>query len=167
LTFHAGKRQIAISKKVRRMIGLLQKVTHAEVVVDGNQIASINEGLMVLVGVEKTDTADQAARLMERLLTYRVFPDDSGRMNLSLKDTGGGLLLVPQFTLAADTKKGTRASFTSAANPEDGERLFGHLVRLATDRHPIVETGQFAAHMEITMTNDGPVTFWLRAAPGV
>jgi len=149
------------------MIGLLQKVTHAEVVVDGDQIAGIKEGLMVFIGVEKTDTIDQAARLLERLLTYRVFPDDSGRMNLSLKDTGGGLMLVPQFTLAADTKKGTRASFTSAANPEIGEQLFNHLVQLARDQHPMVETGQFAAHMKINSTNDGPVTFWLHAAPGV
>ena len=155
------------SKTAQYMIGLLQKVTHAEVVVDGDQIAGIKEGLMVFIGVEKTDTIDQAARLLERLLTYRVFPDDSGRMNLSLKDTGGGLMLVPQFTLAADTKKGTRASFTSAANPEIGEQLFNHLVQLARDQHPIVETGQFAAHMKINSTNDGPVTFWLHAAPGV
>ena len=155
------------SKKAQCMIGLLQKVTHAEVVVEGNQIAGIQEGVMVLIGVEKGDTVDQAARLLQRLLTYRVFPDDSGRMNLSLEDTGGGLMLVPQFTLAANTKKGTRASFTSAANPEDGEQLFNHLVRLARDRHPIVESGQFAAHMKVTLTNDGPVTFWLHAAPGV
>ncbi len=149
------------------MIGLLQKVTHAEVVVDDTQIAGIKEGLVVLVGVEKADTVDQAARLLQRLLSYRVFPDESGRMNLSLADTGGGLMLVPQFTLAANTKKGTRASFTPAANPEEGEQLFNHLVGLARDRHAIVQTGRFGAHMNVTLTNDGPVTFWLHAAPGV
>ena len=118
-------------------------------------------GLLVLVAVQPDDTAARAERLLERLLGYRVFPDARGRMNLSLRDIGGGLLLVPQFTLAADTRKGTRASFTPAAPPELGERLFDHLVDCARRAHPRVATGRFGADMQVSLVNDGPVTFWL------
>lgn len=164
---HVGPNQGQRGADAGQMIGLLQKVTHAEVVVDGAQVAAIDSGLLVLVGVEKADSEAQAERLADRLLGYRVFPDDQGRMNLSLSDVAGGLLLVPQFTLAANTKKGMRASFTSAASPEDGQRLFDHLATFARSRHAIVQTGSFGAHMKVTLTNDGPVTFWLHAAPGV
>ena len=145
------------------MIGLLQRVTTAQVAVDGAVIGRIDRGLLVLVGVQKGDDASRAERLLERLLGYRVFPDPAGKMNLSLRDIGGGLLLVPQFTLAADTKKGTRASFTSAAAPAEGERLFDHLVEQARAVHPAVATGRFGADMQVSLTNDGPVTFWLAA----
>jgi D-tyrosyl-tRNA(Tyr) deacylase len=114
-----------------------------------------------LVGVQKGDDGQKADRLLERLLGYRVFPDAEGRMNLSLRDVDGGLLLVPQFTLAADTRKGTRASFTSAAEPEDGRRLFDYLVGRAVGAHPQVQAGLFGADMQVHSTNDGPVTFWL------
>ena len=144
------------------MIGLLQRVTHAEVLVDTRIVGSIEAGLMVLVAVERGDTEQQADRLLERLLTYRVFGDAEGRMNRSLQDTGGGLLLVSQFTLAADTRKGTRPGFSPAAEPQEGKRLFDYLVAQARARHPIVATGEFGAHMQVTLTNDGPVTFWLQ-----
>jgi D-tyrosyl-tRNA(Tyr) deacylase len=143
------------------MIGLLQRVSEASVTVDRAVIGAIGRGLLVLVGVQKGDDAARAERLLERLLTYRVFPDPAGKMNLSLKDVDGGLLLVPQFTLAADTKRGTRASFTSAAPPADGERLFDHLVARARAAHARVATGRFGADMEVSLINDGPVTFWL------
>jgi D-tyrosyl-tRNA(Tyr) deacylase len=143
------------------MIGLLQRVSEASVTVDRAVIGSIGRGLLVLVGVQKGDDAARAERLLERLLTYRVFPDPAGKMNLSLKDVDGGLLLVPQFTLAADTKRGTRASFTSAAPPADGERLFDHLVARARAAHARVATGRFGADMQVSLINDGPVTFWL------
>ncbi|MGD9409828.1 MAG: D-aminoacyl-tRNA deacylase [Thiohalocapsa sp.] len=143
------------------MIGLLQRVSEASVTVDGAVIGAIGRGLLVLVGVQKGDDAARAERLLERLLTYRVFPDPAGKMNLSLKDVDGGLLLVPQFTLAADTKRGTRASFTSAAPPADGERLFDHLVARARAAHARVATGRFGADMQVSLINDGPVTFWL------
>ena len=144
------------------MIGLLQRVSHAEVRVDARTVGSIGTGLLVLAGVERGDAEQQAERLLERLLTYRVFPDDEGRMNRSLQDIGGGLLLVPQFTLAADTRKGTRPGFSPAAEPQEGKRLFEYLVRRAREQHPVVETGEFGAHMQVTLTNDGPVTFWLQ-----
>jgi D-tyrosyl-tRNA(Tyr) deacylase len=143
------------------MIGLLQRVTEARVLVAGAPVGAIGRGLLVLVGVQRGDDEQRAARLLERLLGYRVFPDAAGRMNRSLRDVQGGLLLVPQFTLAADTRKGTRASFTSAAPPEEGRRLFEHLVRRATASHPLVETGRFGADMQVSLVNDGPVTFWL------
>ncbi|NBC14732.1 MAG: D-tyrosyl-tRNA(Tyr) deacylase [Gammaproteobacteria bacterium] len=143
------------------MIGLLQRVSQASVTVDGAVVGAIDRGLLVLVGVQKHDDEARAERLLERLLGYRVFPDDAGRMNLSARDIGGGLLLVPQFTLAADTKKGTRASFTSAAPPADGERLFDHLVARARAAHEHVATGRFGADMQVSLTNEGPVTFWL------
>lgn len=124
-------------------------------------IAEISEGLLVLVGVEKGDTEAKAERLLERLLGYRVFPDEQGRMNRSLRETEGGLLLVPQFTLAADTRKGTRASFTAAAEPEDGRRLFEALCNIAAQVWPGTATGRFGADMKVGLVNDGPVTFWL------
>ncbi len=148
------------------MIGLLQRVTQARVDVDGECVARIGPGLLVLVGVERGDTPAEAERLLDRLAGYRVFPDAAGRMNLSLEDTGGDLLLVPQFTLAAATRKGTRPGFSTAASPADGERLFDHLVEGARRRLPVVRTGRFGAHMQVSLTNDGPVTFWLQAAPG-
>jgi D-tyrosyl-tRNA(Tyr) deacylase len=145
------------------MIGLLQRVNQASVTVAGRMAGRIGPGLLVLVGVEKGDGEAQADRLLERLLGYRIFADAQGRMNRSLADTGGGLLLVSQFTLAADTNKGTRPSFSSAAPPEPGRRLFDYLVRRARARHPNVAIGEYGAHMEVALVNDGPVTFWLRA----
>lgn len=144
------------------MIGLLQRVTEAHVVVAGETVGRIGRGLLVLIGVERGDGESQADRLLERLLGYRVFPDADGRMNLSVSDVGGGLLLVPQFTLPADTRKGMRPSFTPAAAPEEGERLFDHLAGRARARHPDVATGRFGADMQVSLTNDGPVTFWLQ-----
>ena len=143
------------------MIGLLQRVSEACVDVDGSRIGEIGEGLLVLVGVQREDTEKDIARLCERILGYRVFMDDTGRMNLSLADTQGGLLLVPQFTLAADTKKGMRASFTSAAAPEKASGYFDRLVDACRAAHPTVETGKFGADMKVGLLNDGPVTFWL------
>ncbi len=148
------------------MIGLLQKVSQASVTVDNEVVAAIGRGLLVLVAVEKDDTSAQAERLAERLLGYRVFPDGEKRMNLSVSDIAGELLLVPQFTLAADTRKGTRASFTPAAAPDRGEQLFEELAAALRRHHPAVLTGRFGAHMMVASVNDGPVTFWLQARPG-
>ncbi|MGB5133055.1 MAG: D-aminoacyl-tRNA deacylase [Steroidobacteraceae bacterium] len=145
------------------MIGLLQRVTEARVTIDGREIARIGPGLLVLVAVERDDTAAEGERLLDRLLNYRVFADAEGRMNLSVTDTGGGLLLVPQFTLAADTKKGLRPGFSTAAPPEEGRRLFEALLGLARQRFPAVQAGQFGAHMQVSLVNDGPVTFWIQA----
>ncbi|HWJ96285.1 MAG TPA: D-aminoacyl-tRNA deacylase [Telluria sp.] len=147
------------------MIGLLQRVSQAQVVVDGETVGAIGAGLMVLVCAEKGDTEREADALLAKLLSYRVFSDDAGKMNRSVKDVEGGLLLVPQFTLAADTKSGTRPSFSPAASPEDGRRLFDHVVRRARETHGKVETGKFGADMKVSLTNDGPVTFWLRVDP--
>jgi D-tyrosyl-tRNA(Tyr) deacylase len=147
------------------MIGLLQRVSEARVEVGSATVGRIAAGLLVLIGVERGDSPAEADRLLERLVTYRVFPDADGRMNLGLLDTGGGLLLVPQFTLAAETRKGTRPGFSTAADPAEGQRLFGHLVQEARRRLPVVQTGEFGAHMRVSLTNDGPVTFWLRVAP--
>ena len=145
------------------MIGLLQRVDSASVTVLGKRVAEIGRGLLVLVGVKPADTAANAERLLQRLLGYRVFPDEAGKMNRSLRDVGGGLLLVPQFTLAADTRGGTRASFTSAAPPAEAERLFNHLIVAATAIHSPVASGVFGADMQVALVNDGPVTFWLEA----
>jgi len=145
------------------LIGLLQRVSEGRVEIDGACVGEIGKGLLVLVGVERADGQAQADRLLERLLGYRVFPDDNGRMNLSLRDIGGGLLLVPQFTLAADTRKGTRAGFSSAAAPALGEQLFSYLVREAGRRHHPVASGVFGADMQVALINDGPVTFWLES----
>ncbi|MCC2971360.1 D-aminoacyl-tRNA deacylase [Massilia sp. IC2-476] len=147
------------------MIGLLQRVSEASVRVDGETVGAIGPGLMVLVCAEKGDTEREAEALLAKLLTYRVFSDEAGKMNRSVTDTAGGLLLVPQFTLAADTKSGTRPSFSPAAAPEDGRRLFDHVVRQARERHGIVETGRFGADMKVSLINDGPVTFWLQVDP--
>jgi D-aminoacyl-tRNA deacylase len=147
------------------MIGLLQRVSEAGVTVDGEVTGAIGRGLMVLVCAEKGDTEREADALLAKLLGYRVFPDDAGKMNRSVTDVAGGLLLVPQFTLAADTRSGTRPSFSPAAAPEDGRRLFDHVVRQARERHGIVETGRFGADMKVALINDGPVTFWLRIDP--
>ena len=147
------------------MIGLLQRVSQARVCVAAETVGAIAQGLLVLVGIERGDDTAQADRLLERVLAYRVFADADGKMNLSLRDTGGGLLLVPQFTLAADTGKGMRPSFTPAAAPQDGERLFDHLVAQAHRQHATVATGRFGADMQVALVNEGPVTFWLRVAP--
>jgi len=145
------------------MIGLLQRVSSARVGVGGETVGEIGRGLLVLVAVDRDDGEHDVARLAERILSYRVFPDTDGRMNRSLLDEGGGLLLVPQFTLAADTKKGTRASFTRAAPPEKGEAYFRRLVAICRERLEIVETGRFGADMQVALVNEGPVTFWLES----
>jgi D-tyrosyl-tRNA(Tyr) deacylase len=145
------------------VIGLLQRVSEARVEVAGETVGAIGRGLLVLVAVQPQDTEARADRLLERILGYRVFPDAEGRMNRSLRDLGGGLLLVSQFTLAADTKKGTRASFTRAAPPALGERLYDYLVQRARIAHPVLATGRFGADMQVSLTNDGPVTFWLES----
>jgi D-aminoacyl-tRNA deacylase len=147
------------------MIGLLQRVSSASVTIDGQVVGRIGQGLVVLVGVQRGDTEREADRLLERLLTYRVFGDDLGRMNRSLQDMAGGLLLVPQFTLAADTSKGTRPGFSPAAEPELGRRLFEYITTSARERYSIVETGVFGANMQVALINDGPVTFWLEVTP--
>ena len=144
------------------MISLIQRVLSASVDVDGQTVGAIGHGLLALVAVQPDDGEAQARRMLERLLGYRVFSDEAGRMNRSLADTGGGLLLVSQFTLAADTRSGMRPSFTRAASPEQGRRWFERLVEMAQATHPGgVETGRFGAHMEVRLINDGPVTFWL------
>jgi D-tyrosyl-tRNA(Tyr) deacylase len=148
---------------IKAMIGLLQRVSGASVAVDGETIGRIDRGLLVLVAVHRDDEDRDIARLAERILSYRVFPDAEGRMNRSLLDEGLGLLLVPQFTLAADTKKGTRASFTKAATPEKGAAFFERLVAACREPLETVETGRFGANMQVTLTNDGPVTFWLES----
>ena len=147
------------------MIALIQRVTRAAVTVDEREIGAIGRGILALVGIERDDDAARAERLVERVLTYRIFEDDAGRMNVSLRDIAGGLLLVPQFTLAADTHKGTRAGFSTAAAPDVARGLFGEFVALAQKRHAGVATGEFGAHMRVSLVNDGPVTFWLRAGP--
>ncbi|MBI4290567.1 MAG: D-tyrosyl-tRNA(Tyr) deacylase [Betaproteobacteria bacterium] len=148
------------------MIGLLQRVTRAKVEVEGTLVGEIGPGLCVFVCGEPGDTEASAERLLDRLLGYRVFADQAGKMNLSLGTTGGGLLLVPQFTLAADTGKGMRASFSSALSPEPARGLFDYLLARARERHRAVAAGRFAAYMQVSLTNDGPVTFWLRVDPG-
>jgi D-aminoacyl-tRNA deacylase len=144
------------------MIALIQRVSQASVSVDGAAVGQIGRGVLALVCAERGDTAAEAAALVGKLLGYRIFPDEQGRMNRSLADLDGELLVVPQFTLAADTNSGTRPSFTPAAPPELGERLFGEFVRIARERHAHVATGVFGAHMRVQSINDGPVTFWLQ-----
>jgi D-tyrosyl-tRNA(Tyr) deacylase len=143
------------------MIALIQRVQSARVDVGDELVGRIDAGLLALVAVQPDDGEAQAQRMLERLLGYRVFADDTGRMNRSLKETGGGLLLVSQFTLAADTRSGMRPSFTRAAPPEHGRRWFDRLVELAKVAHSGVESGRFGAHMMVRLVNDGPVTFWL------
>lgn len=144
------------------MIGLLQRVSQAWVDVDDERIAEIGTGLLVLVAIEAADNEQKMQRLLERLLAYRVFDDDQGRMNLALRDISGGLLLVPQFTLSANTNKGNRPSFSSGAAPEFAQAMFSQLVSVARINHPEVGNGQFGADMQVGLINDGPVTFWLR-----
>ena len=146
------------------MIALIQRVLAAHVEVDGRVVGSITQGVLALIGVQRDDTGAAADRLLERVLTYRIFADDSGRMNRSLADIDGGLLLVPQFTLAADTRQGTRPGFSTAAAPDEARSLFEHLVERARARHGSVATGVFGAHMRVSLVNDGPVTFWLQTA---
>jgi D-tyrosyl-tRNA(Tyr) deacylase len=145
------------------VIGLLQRVSSARVAVAGDEIAAIGRGLLVLVGVASGDDNVRADRLLERLLGYRVFADAAGKMNLDLRAIGGGLLLVPQFTLAADTRSGTRAGFSTAAPPELGRELFDYLVVQAHARHGNVACGRFGADMSVALVNEGPVTFWLES----
>lgn len=147
------------------MIGLIQRVTQASVNVDQEVIGQIAQGLLVLVCAERHDTEKEADALLDKLLAYRVFPDENGKMNRSVVDIAGQLLLVPQFTLAADTRSGTRPSFTPAASPENARRLFDHFTAQARSRHGVVQTGRFGAHMQVSLTNDGPVTFWLQITP--
>jgi D-tyrosyl-tRNA(Tyr) deacylase len=147
------------------MIALLQRVTESWVEVDGRRIGEIGPGLLVLACAERGDTEAEADRLLERVLDYRLFSDVNGKMNVSLRENGGGLLLVPQFTLAADTKKGTRPSFTPAAPAEVAKRLFDHLLACAHANHSPVASGKFGAHMRVSLVNDGPVTIWLQVGP--
>ncbi len=144
------------------MIALLQRVQFANVSVNEQQIAHIKKGLLAFIAIERGDTQIQANKLLKKLLAYRIFADNNDKMNLSLQDTNGGLLLVPQFTLAAETSKGLRPSFTPAAPPNEGKVLFDYFCNQAKHRHNNVETGQFGADMQVSLTNDGPVTFWLQ-----
>ena len=144
------------------MITIIQRVTTAKVIVDNQEIGKIDTGIMALVAVEKADTPKDVQRLLERILNYRIFADSDDRMNLSLRDINGGLLLVPQFTLAADTQKGNRPSFISAAPPEKGKELFDYLQQVAMQTYPNVEFGRFGADMQVALVNNGPVTFTLR-----
>ncbi len=154
----------SVAQEFRKlMIALIQRVSSAKVTVDGEVVGAIGPGVLALVAVQPDDAAAQAARLAERVVTYRVFGDAEGRMNRSLVDEGLSLLAVPQFTLAADTRKGTRASFTKAASPELGRELFEQFIVECKKRLPKVETGEFGAHMKVSLENDGPVTFWLES----
>lgn len=144
------------------MIALIQRVAEAKVVVDNKNIGEIQQGILAFIGIEKNDHDESVSRLVDKILSYRIFSDEEDKMNLSVQDIKGGLLLVPQFTLAADTQKGCRPSFSSAAPPEEGERLFNEFVKQAKNKYQLIETGQFGADMKISLLNDGPVTFWLQ-----
>jgi len=144
------------------MIALIQRVSEAKVVVNNKNIGEIQQGLLAFIGIEKNDSEAEVTRLLDKVLSYRVFADDDDKMNLSVQDIGGGVLLVPQFTLAADTQKGCRPSFSSAAAPELGEMLFNEFIKQAKNKYQHIETGQFGADMKISLLNDGPVTFWLQ-----
>jgi len=145
------------------LITLIQRVSEAAVTVQQRTVGNIGRGILAFVGIERGDDLARGERLLERVLTYRIFEDDGGRMNLSLADIGGGLLLVPQFTLAADTHKGTRPGFSTAETPELARVLFEQVLAAARTRHPRVAAGEFGAHMQVALVNDGPVTFWLRS----
>jgi D-tyrosyl-tRNA(Tyr) deacylase len=147
------------------VIALIQRVAEARVEVDGRVVGAIGRGILALVGVERGDGEAQAGRLAQKVLGYRIFPDAAGKMNLSLLDIEGELLAVPQFTLAADTRTGTRAGFSTAASPGDGIRLFDLFVKNALEKNPKTKTGQFGADMKVSLVNDGPVTFWLQVSP--
>jgi len=144
------------------MIALIQRVNEASVVVNNKTIGEIEQGVLAFIGVEKNDTEVEVTRLLDKVLSYRIFADSDDKMNLSVQDIKGGLLLVPQFTLAADTQKGCRPSFSSAAAPALGEQLFDEIVKQAKNRYQNIETGQFGADMKVSLINDGPVTFWLQ-----
>ncbi|MEB8431535.1 D-aminoacyl-tRNA deacylase [Cocleimonas sp. KMM 6892] len=144
------------------MIGLIQRVTHANVVVADKEIAKIDQGILLLLGVEKEDTEENAKNLLDKILNFRIFEDEIGKMNLSLLDITGSLLVVPQFTLPANTQKGTRPSFASAAPPQLGNELFDYFVSIASNKVSKLQTGQFGADMKVSLCNDGPVTFWLK-----
>lgn len=143
------------------MITIIQRVTQAQVFIAGEQVGTIERGIMALVAIEKQDTEKSAQRMFERIVNYRIFPDEQNRMNLNLQSIQGGLLLVPQFTLAADTNSGNRPSFTPAASPEKGEQLFNYFISFAQRHYPYIELGQFGADMQVSLINDGPVTFTL------
>jgi D-tyrosyl-tRNA(Tyr) deacylase len=145
------------------MKALIQRVSHAQVMVNGEVVGAIDKGILLLLGVEQADTQEKANKLLHKVLNYRIFADADGKMNLSLKDIGGGLLVVSQFTLAADTKKGLRPSFSSAANPALAQGLYEYFVVQAQQQHTQVATGIFAADMKVSLCNDGPVTFLLEA----
>jgi len=145
------------------MIALLQRVQHASVEVDKKIIGEIKKGILLFIGIEKNDNEEIANRLCQRFLSYRVFSDEQDKMNLSVKDINGGVLLIPQFTLAADTRKGCRPSFSSAAAPEHGHKMFDYVVTQTKQQHDNVEVGKFSADMKVDLLNDGPVTFWLQA----
>lgn len=147
------------------MIALIQRVTQAHVIVSNEKVAKINDGLLAFIGIQRHDEKQHADRLLHKLLAYRVFEDKAGKMNVSLTDTQSGLLLVPQFTLAANTQKGLRPNFSPAASPDRAEVLFSYLAEQALLVHPTVEQGQFGADMKVSLTNDGPVTFWLEISP--
>jgi len=144
------------------MIGLLQRVTQASVNIDNTTVASINAGLLVLIGVEKSDTQSNVEKLFNKIINYRVFADSEDKMNLCLKDTNAGLILVPQFTLAADTQKGLRPSFSNAAAPNQAKPLFDYLIEYAREQYNAVGSGVFGADMQVSLVNDGPVTVWLQ-----
>ena len=143
------------------MIALIQRVSEAQVRIGGELVGAIGRGVLALIGVRRADTEAAAERLLERVLSYRIFTDGEGRMNLSVREVGGGVLLVPQFTLAADTRKGTRAGFSPAAEPGEARRLFAHLVERARTAYAPVSSGVFGADMQVSLVNEGPVTFWL------
>ena len=146
------------------MIALIQRVLRAHVEVEGRTVGSIERGVLALIGVQREDTSAAADRLLERVLGYRIFPDEAGRMNRSVAEVHGGLLLVPQFTLAADTRQGTRPGFSTAAAPDAARALFEYFIEQARARHAPVESGTFGTHMQVSLINDGPVTFWLQSA---
>ena len=143
------------------MIALIQLVSHANVMVDNQKLGEISRGILALIGIEKNDNEAEARKLLERIMSYRIFPDADGKTNLSLSSIMGDLLLVPQFTLVAETSKGTRPGFSKGMAPEEGKKIFEFLVQHASNAYPHVAAGQFGAHMQVSLCNDGPVTFWL------
>ncbi|MGL4575383.1 MAG: D-aminoacyl-tRNA deacylase [Burkholderiaceae bacterium] len=149
------------------MIALLQRVARASVIVNKRTIGTIDRGLLLFVCAERGDTQPETGKLLGKILSYRVFPDEAGKMNLNVAQVGGGLLIVSQFTLAADTNSGTRPSFSPAAEPALGKQLYEHFVAQAKAQHPVVATGEFGADMQVHLVNDGPVTFWLRVPPKI
>ena len=144
------------------MIGLIQRVSEAKVVVNNESIGEIQQGILAFIGIEKEDSKAQVSRLVDKILSYRIFADENDKMNLSVQDIKGGVLLVPQFTLAADTQKGSRPSFSSAASPEKAENLFNEFIEQTKNKYQKIEAGQFGADMKVSLLNDGPVTFWLQ-----